>query len=93
MTMTPKFQLGQVVATPAALEVLRESGQDGSEFIDRHVRGDYGHMPLEDVAANEEAIRDDARVMSAYTTLSGTKIWVITEADRSVTTLLLPEDY
>lgn len=91
--MTPKFQLGEIVATPAALETLRASGQDGSEFINRHVRGDYGDMPPEDVAANEEAIRDGARVMSAYTTLLGKKIWVITEADRSVTTLLLPEDY
>jgi hypothetical protein len=90
--MTPKFQLGRIVATPAALEVLQESGQDGSEFIDRHVRGDYGHMPPEDVTANE-AVRDGARVMSAYTTLSGKRLWVITEADRSATTLLLPEDY
>lgn len=93
MTMQLKFQLGQIVATPAALEVLRDSGQDGSEFIDRHARGDYGHMPPDDVAANEQAVRDGARVMSAYTTLSGQRIWVITEADRSVTTLLLPEDY
>jgi hypothetical protein len=93
MTTPPKFQLGRIVATPAALEVLRESGQDGSEFIDRHVRGDYGHMPPDDVAANEDALRDGARVMSAYTTLSGNRIWVITEADRSITTLLLPEDY
>jgi hypothetical protein len=91
--MRPKFQLGEIVATPTALETLQESGQDGSEFINRHVRGDYGHMPPEDVAANEEAIRDGARVMSAYTTLNGKTIWVITEADRSVTTLLLPEDY
>jgi hypothetical protein len=91
--MRPKFELGQIVATPAALESLGESGQDGSEFISRHVRGDYGDMPPEDVAANEEAVRDGARVMSAYTTLSGKRIWVITEADRSVTTLLLPEDY
>ena len=69
--MTPKFQLGEIVATPTALETLQESGQDGSEFINRHVRGDYGHMPPEDVAAKEEAIRDGARVMSAYTTLNG----------------------
>jgi hypothetical protein len=91
--MRLKFELGQIVATPAALESLRESGQDGSEFLSRHVRGDYGEMPAEDVAANDEAIRDGARVMSAYTTLKGKRIWVITEADRSVTTLLLPEDY
>jgi hypothetical protein len=93
MTMPPKFELGQIVATPAALETLHASGQDGSEFINRHVRGDYGEMPPEDVAANKEAVRDGARVMSAYTTLNGKRIWVITEADRSATTLLLPEDY
>lgn len=93
MTIRPKFELGHIVATPAALESLRESGQDGSEFLNRHVRGDYGEMPTEDVSANDEAIRDGARVMSAYTTLNGKKLWVITEADRSVTTLLLPEDY
>jgi hypothetical protein len=91
--MAAKFQLGKIAATPGAIESLRESGQDGTEFVRRHVQGDFGKLDEYDVQVNLEAIRDGGRVFSAYTTLNGRDIWVITEADRSVTTLLLPDEY
>jgi hypothetical protein len=91
--MAAKFQLGKIVATPGAIECLQVSGQDGSEFIRRHVQGDFGKLDADDVQTNLEAISYGGRVFSAYTTLNGRDIWVITEADRSVTTLLLPDDY
>ena len=61
--------------------------------IARHARGDWGELCDEDVAANEQALKDGGRLLSAYKATSGTKFWVITEADRSATTVLLPEDY
>lgn len=87
------FTLGQIVATPGALQALEEAGHTASEFLDRHVSGDWGDLCLEDKASNEEALVDDLRILSAYRLKDGTKIWIITEADRSVTTILLPEEY
>ncbi len=90
----PLFPLGQIVATPAALEVLEEAGQTPSEFLARHVRGDWGEeLCDEDKELNDEAIKDGSRILSAYTLKSGAKLWVITEADRSSTCALLPSDY
>jgi hypothetical protein len=89
----PLFPLGRVVATPGALEALQEAGQLPQEFLHRHVTGDWGVLPPEDVQANEEAVKHGARLLSSYTTTHGTKIWIITEWDRSVTTLLLPSEY
>lgn len=88
-----RFPLGQVVATPGALLALKMSGQHATSLIARHVGGDWGEVNAEDRAANEAALRSGERLLSAYTLSSGEKIWVITEADRSSTTLLLPEDY
>lgn len=88
-----KFRLGQVVATPGALEALENAGQMVNDFLDRHARGDWGELSDEDWQANEQALQDNSRLLSAYTTATGEKIWIITEWDRSVTTLLLPEDY
>jgi hypothetical protein len=88
-----KFSPGQLVATPAALKALEDAGQSALSFISRHVRGDYGDMDVHDCRANDLAIKEGARVFSSYLTLKGTKIWCITEADRSSTCLLLPEEY
>ena len=92
--MTPKFQLGQVVATPGALEVLERAGQSPDFFLAKHVSGDdWGDLDHADQKANENALRNGGRLLSAYYTLRGDKIWIITEADRSSTTLLLPDEY
>jgi len=91
--LAPKFSLGQIVATPAALNVLEESGQTPAFFLEQHVTGNWGIVGQEDSASNDEALADGSRILSAYKTLNGKKLWIITEADRSVTTLLLPEDY
>jgi len=87
------FSLGHVVATPGALQALEDSGQPASEFLDRHVSGDWGELQEEDCKENELSLKEQFRILSAYHLKSGTKIWVITEADRSSTTILLPEEY
>ena len=87
-----KFELGQVVATPGALEALRDAGRTPVEFLSRHVRGDWGELCDEDNRANEDALRNGSRILSAYS-LDEVRIWVITEADRSSTCVLLPEEY
>ncbi len=90
---TSLFPLGQVVATPGALAALEEAGQTPFEFILRHAHGDWGDIPAEDVKENEFSLENGFRLFSAYHTANGTKIYVITEWDRSVTTVLLPADY
>jgi hypothetical protein len=88
------FPLGQLVATPAALTALAVNGQHPLEFIALHVRGDWGDLDAEDRAANWQALKTGARLLSAYTLRDGqTRIWLITEADRSASTLLLPQEY
>jgi hypothetical protein len=94
----PKFSLGQIVATPGALEALQESGQSPQFFLARHVRGDWGEVCDEDKRLNDQALVDGSRLLSAYRTLRNTRIWLITEAadeegHRLATTLLLPEEY
>jgi hypothetical protein len=89
----PLFDLGQTVATPGALEALQHSGLSVSSLLSRHQRGDWGNLDDEDKAENETALRHGYRLFSSYQITETLKIWVITEADRSVTTLLLPEDY
>jgi len=91
--MPVRFPLGQIVATNGALEALAASGESASEFLKRHVSGDYGEVCQEDRMLNDEAIQEGTRILSAYRTSKGTKVWVITEADRSSTCLLLPEEY
>lgn len=93
MILAPKFSLGDVVGTPGALQAIEESGQTPSFFLDRHVRGDYGDLDQHDLLQNEEALIHGDRLMSVYQTLKNVRIWIITESDRSVTTLLLPDDY
>lgn len=94
----PKFDPGQVVATPGALDVLTASGQSPAVFLDRHLRGDWGDLDDEDRSLNDQAVHDGSRLLSAYTTARGERIWVITEAvgeggRRSSTCLLLPAEY
>jgi len=89
----PKFSLGQTVATPGALEALLCAGESPTVYLDRHVSGDWGELSAEDVAENEVSVREGYRILSAYSLPDGTRIWVITEADRSSTTILLTEEY
>jgi hypothetical protein len=89
----PKFLLGQVVATPGALAALKESQDNFWPYLQRHSNGDWGEVNAEDAAENELSLREGFRLLSAYTITSGIRIWVITERDRSGTTILLPEEY
>jgi hypothetical protein len=88
----PLFNLGQLVATPGALMALEKSGRSPMDFISRHVTGDWGDIPKEDHEENDFSLKNGLRLLSSYHTIAG-KIWIITEADRSATTLLLPEEY
>jgi len=87
------FELGRVVATPRALEAIAEAGDDLATFLDRHGAGDWGDLSDEDRQENEFSLPRRLRLFSAYKLSDGRKVWVITEADRSMTTLLLPEEY
>jgi hypothetical protein len=88
-----RFPLGRVGATPGALRALERAEQLPAEFLDRHVNGDWGDVPEEDKQENEFSVEHGFRILSAYTTSAGEKIWIITEADRSYTTILLPSEY
>ena len=92
-TRQPLFDLGQLVATPGALAALEKTGQNAMEFLSRHVSGDWGELPQEDKDENQLSLTKGFRLLSSYRTSAGDKIWVITEADRSHTTLLLPDEY
>jgi len=87
------FALGTVVSTPGAMMAFEESGQLPQEFLHRHSAGDWGDLDEHDRQANEQALREGGRLLSAYATKHGIRIWVITEHDRSVTTLLTPSEY
>ncbi len=89
----PRFNLGQTVATPGAIEALQQANVSATSLLVRHQQGDWGDLCEEDVAENNFALSRKLRLFSSYQLTESTKIWVITEADRSVTTLLLPEDY
>ncbi len=89
----PKFSLGATVATPGALAAMTATGESPRTLLGRHVRGDWGDLDADDIRANDWSLENDARLLSAYTLKDGTKIWVITEADRSSTCILLPEEY
>jgi hypothetical protein len=87
------FPLGQVVATPGALEALEANGQGCAEFLERHVSGDWGDLCEEDKQSNEEAVEHGLRILSAYKLPDGQRLWLITESDRSSTCCLLPSEY
>ncbi|MCD0459539.1 hypothetical protein [Roseiconus lacunae] len=86
------FSLGQVVSTPGALELLDKHNMSPMQFLVRHVSGDYGDLCDEDKEANNEAIWNEERVLSSYM-IGNEKVYVITEADRSSTTILLSNEY
>ena len=90
---TSRFSLGRIVATPGALQAMQDSMQSPTEFLTRHAAGDWGDICPSDKSLNDEAVTDEGRLLSAYRTSLGVKLWIITEADRSVTTILLPEEY
>ena len=90
--MTAPLSLGRVVATPKALTLLVEAGDHPFEYLARHAAGDWGELCAFDRHQNEVALRDGYRVLSSYPVGEG-RVWIITEADRSVTTILLPEEY
>jgi hypothetical protein len=87
------FPMGVIVATPGALAALRNAGQGPADFLLRHAAGDWGDLDDHDRAANRAAVREGGRLLSAYTTVRGEKLWVVTEADRGSTCLLLPGEY
>ncbi len=92
-TSVPLFSLGRVVATPGALDLLAAHNLDPYTFLSRHVTGDWGDLDPEDVATNAGAVEHGWRLLSNYPVSSTERLWIITEADRSVTTLLLPSEY
>jgi hypothetical protein len=92
-TRRVNFRLGQTVATPGALEALGQAGQHPFHFLARHARGDWGDLSPADKRGNDRALRECDRLLSAYKTSTGERLWVITEADRSATTILLPSEY
>jgi hypothetical protein len=90
--MRAPLPLGRVVATPGALKLLSEIGEDPFDYLARHALGDWGDLCAFDRRQNEIALREGLRVLSSYDVLAG-RVWIITEADRSITTILLPEEY
>jgi hypothetical protein len=91
--MIALFPLGRIVATPGALAALEQANQSAALFLTRHAAGNWGELDRADIAENEYSLAHGFRLLSSYTTATGKKLWVITEADRSATTLLLPDEY
>jgi len=92
-TTYAKFSMGLVYATPGALDAFEGANDSTLVFLMRHASGDWGDVCEEDRLANEFALENELRLFSVYHLSDGTKIWIITEADRSVTTVLLPSEY
>jgi hypothetical protein len=90
---TPRFPVGQLVATPGALAALAATGTAPLPYLARHAAGDWGDVDDHDRRANDRALRHGERLFSVYTLPGGGRLWIITEWDRSLTTVLLPEDY
>ena len=89
----PLFHPGRIVATPGAMDALNDSPMQAAALLDRHMAGDWGDICEEDSRANTDALRYGNRLVSVYATQSGARLWIITESDRSATTLLLPDEY
>jgi hypothetical protein len=90
--MRAPLPLGRVVATPGALKLLSEAGENPFAYLARHATGDWGELCAFDRCQNQIALQDGCRVLSSYEVPAG-RVWIITEADRSITTILLPEEY
>ncbi len=91
--LEPKFSLGQCVATPGALNAFQRTGENVVKYLARHQSGDWGEVDEQDTHENDISVVRDFRILSAYRLADGTRIWIITEADRSSTCVLLPEEY
>lgn len=91
-TLLPLFRLGRIVAMRGVLKHLERHGIQADPYLRRHVRGDWGNVPPQDALANERAAKEGSRILSSYE-VACRKVWIITEADRSVTTLLFPSEY
>jgi len=91
MQLSTLFPLGRLVGTRNVLQVIRP--WEILDALKRHAKGDWGDLCADDRSANNEALSEEGRLLSVYKTPSGTKFWIITEADRSATTILLPDDY
>ena len=89
----PKFSPGEIVATPGALAAMEEHQCPPLTLLARHLSGDWGAVPVEDAQLNDQALQSDGRLLSSYPVGGNTRIWVITEWDRSATTFLLPGEY
>ena len=92
-TGVTRFALGQTFITPGAEEAIQIAGQTEIEFLRRHMSGDWGDLSDDDIAENEVALSEGFRLLSSYQTAKGQPLWIITEADRSATTILLPSEY
>ena len=88
-----RFPLGETYITPGAQEALDIAGETAIQFLRRHISGDWGELSEDDVKENEMSVHEGFRLLSSYRTVKGQKIWIITEADRSSTTILLPSEY
>jgi hypothetical protein len=88
-----RFPLGHLFMTPGAIAALEDTGQSPQEFISRHARLEQGELSAADYKENLFSVDKYLRIISAFKTTQGIKLWVITEADRSVTTILLPSEY
>lgn len=86
-----KFELGQLLATPGVLDAA--AGEDLRPYLSRHAAGDWGDVGASDARANDRALSEGTRLLSAYRLRNATRVWIITEADRSATTILLPDEY
>ena len=91
--VTPRFPLGFLTATPGALAALAPHPGELARIVTRHSQCDWGDLCPEDADSNNDALVHGERVLSVYETPAGEKVWVISEADRSCTTVLLPSDY
>ena len=90
---TGLFELGELAATPNAMAAIITAGKKPNDFLVRHVAGDWSEMAEEDRATNSNAVLRGGRIFSSYAVSRDVRIWVITEADRSVTSILLPSEY
>src|SRR5262245_61903315 len=88
-----RFPLGSMFLTPGALNAIVSAAQSPLDFFLPHAQGDWGELCAEDLSRNDHALIDGSRLFSAHRTRLGVRLWVITEADRSATTILLPEEY
>ena len=92
-TTVARFTLGQTYITPGAQDALMTAGQTPIQFLRRHISGDWSGLSKDDADENELSLREGFRVLSAYETAKGERLWIITEADRSSTTILLSSEY